>query len=201
MRLKEPMLLVDEPIDRQVVVEISDSSEESDDDEHQNNSTEIDSHSNNNSNNNHLSAKIDNNNIKNNSMLLSKKSLNVIENELYDIIEKVLKRDNVHQQLSYSHSILNTRVNYMMKDCLQMKQKLTILQKKTRKWDIELYSRSKFKIRHKKPLDLPSNNYTSSSNLYEQENFEEMVCILQIKLFYFKKLLSLLTLAIIYDFE
>lgn len=178
MSLNKPILLTDEPIDHQVVVEISDSSEESDNDGQQYNSIEIDNHFNNNSNktgsSNDLSSKIESNDSKSNSMVLSKGSLNIIEDELYNIIENVLRQDNVNKQLSYTHSILNTRVNNMMKDCLQMDQKLTSLQNNTRKLNIALSNRYKFRIRHRKPLDLPTNNYSSSS----KENLEEMVCIL-----------------------
>lgn len=176
MSLNKPMLLIDEPIDRPVVVEISDSSEDSDDDNDPDSSTK--SHSNSTPNNNQHDAsthKIDSHCTEDDSMRLCNASLSVIENELCQILENVLKQDNVHQQMVYTHSILSSRVNNMMKDCLQMKQNLTTLQKKTRKWDAELYSRSKFRVRHKKPLDIPASNYISSSNLYEQENMEQLV--------------------------
>lgn len=178
MSLNKPMLLIDEPIDRPVVVEISDSSEDSDDDNVHDGSTKSDSISTPKNNQHDASVnKIDSNCTEDDSMRISNGSLNVIESELCQIIENVLKQDNVHQQMVFTHSILNARVHNMMKDCLQMKQKLTTLQKKTRKWDAELYSRSKFRVRHKKPLDIPASNYISSSNLYEQENMEQLVGI------------------------
>lgn len=172
MASDKPMLLMNGEIDRKEIVEITDSSEE----EMEEGEDEIatnEQHQNETSNNGKKTITRKSTGTKN-TKISSAKALNLIENELFKILEDAMKSEEVHKQLCYTHSILKARVNTMMKDCLEINQRVTDLQSKAKEWHNNLYSITKIKVKRLKPLDLPID---FGPDLMEEEESEDLVCI------------------------